>query len=355
MAVDADGTPAQAPARPLVTTSIGFMPLAPLPGQPTRLVAAPDVPPEVTLAFQQLLRRYDRLVLNAVAPTGTVLEDIFINRHGQIWDAEGNLVRRSAIPLAPESLRAMATAPVVDDLAFGRGGEANRNFFHWIAETLPSLSWCMDAEHAPMPVGISIDAPRFVLESLALASRHAFSVVPVGDAIRVRRLHMMSITVWSLAFRNMHAAMFDRMIQRSCDTAADPPASDKLYISRGDAMRRPMGNEAVLEKSLESRGFLSVAMGRLPLARQIALVRAARHIVAPHGAGLSHLIFAAPGCQVTEIFPASIGMQAARVAMTRISRVFGHHHTVWLEAGHAEEGRRWNVRIPPLLRHIDAT
>ncbi|BDG70205.1 glycosyltransferase family 61 protein [Roseomonas fluvialis] len=349
-----DSTLPPRPDLPLVAATVGFMPLSPLPGPPTRLISAPDVPPEVTTAFQQLLRRFDRFVHNSAAPTGTVLEDVFINRHGQIWDAEGKLVRRSPIPLTPESLRAMAAAPVVDDLAYARGGEANRNFFHWIAETLPSLSWCLDAEQPPMPIAMSMDAPRFVLESLALASRPAFSVVPVGDAIRVRRLHVMSIGVWSLAFRNMHAAMFDRMVQRSCDAAADPPPSDKLYISRDDSPRRPMGNEAVLEKSLESRGFQSVAMARLPLARQIALVRAARHIVAPHGAGLTHLIFAAPGCHVTEIFPAAIGMQPARIAMTRLSRIFGHHHTVWLESGDQEERRRWNVRIAPLLRSIDA-
>jgi hypothetical protein len=352
--VNPDSTLAPGPALPLVAASVGFMPLSPLPGPPTRLIAAPDVPPEVTTAFQQLLRRFDRFVHNSPAPSGTVLEDVFINRYGQIWDAEGNLVRRSPIPLAPESLRAMAAAPVVDDLAFGRGGEGNRNFFHWIAETLPSLSWCLDAEKPPMPIAIGMDAPRFVLESLALAARPAFSVVPVGDAIRVRRLHMMSIVVWSLAFRNMHAAMFDRMLQRSCEAAGDPPASDKLYIGRGDSTRRPMGNEAVLEKALAERGFQSVAMARLPLARQIALVRAARHIVAPHGAGLSHLIFAAPGCRVTEIFPAAIGMQPARIAFTRVSRIFGHHHTVWLEPGHHEERRRWNVRIAPLLRRLDA-
>jgi capsular polysaccharide biosynthesis protein len=308
--------------------------------------------PEARLDFVRAIRRADRFVQVAGAPAGSILEDVFINRRGQIWDAEGNFVRRAADPLPEASRRAMAAAPVVDDLAFGRGGEANRNFYHWTAETLPSLSWCLDAERSPMPVSISVDAARFVTESLVLAARHAVTVVPVGDAIRVRRLHMGSILVWMLAFRDLHAPMFARMAARAMESAAEPGDGERLYISRGDSGRRPLANEAALEKALAQRGFTIVAMSTLPLARQIALARRARLVVAPHGAGLTHLIFAEPGCRVVEIFPAAIGTHPARIGMARISRIFGHAHTIWLEAGRPEDAA-WMASIAPLLRMID--
>jgi capsular polysaccharide biosynthesis protein len=168
----------------------------------------------------------------------------------------------------------------------------------------------------------------------------------------VRRLHIVPCTRWALAYRETHAAMFERMIARATATAAPAAGPLRLCISRGDRGLRPIANEPDLCAALERRGFRVVEMGGLPLVEQIALIRRARRIVAPHGAGLSHLIFAQPGCRVLEIFPASIGTRPARIAMTRISRVFGHRHALWLETGEGvDEG--WNVSLDPLLAHLD--
>ena len=335
---------------PALGRLVAVMAPDPLPGPPTRIVAAPGLPPDLQAGFAGLLDGFDRSVLTAAAPQRRVRENVFINRAGHIWDAHGNLVRPHAIPLPEESRRAMAAAPVAEDVAFGSGGESNRNFFHWTVETLPSLGWCLDAERAPMPISISMDAPRFVIEGLALAARHAFTVMPVGDALLVRRLHVVQFPVRALGFRNLYAALCDRMVTRAATSS--PAGPEKLYISRGDAQRRPMGNEAELEAALARLGYQSVAMGKLPLAHQIAMVRSARSIVAAHGAGLTHLMFAQPGCHVVEIFPAAFGLQPARANMARLSRIFGHAHSVWIETG-AKTERGWMVSIQPLIQYIE--
>lgn len=331
-----------------------------LPGPPPRIIPAPGVPEEALVEMRRRVRRFDWEASYSRPPEPVLLEDVFCNPRGQVWDAAGTVLRGQRWPLPEESVRAMADAPVIDDLAYGRGDEGQRNFFHWMAETLPSLAPVLDATGPrQMPIGIMPEPSRFVPESLLLAARDGFSVLRLGPAVRVRRLHTVPIRLWSLAQRESHAALFERMVERAVAAYPDLPDSERLYIARSDTNRRPALNEPVLAAALEKRGYRSVALGTMPLAAQIATIRRARHIVAQHGAGLTHLIFAQPGCRVIEIFPASIGMLASRMAMMRLSRIFGHRHITWLEAGPppAEDGGstpgdRWTMSIQPLLRRI---
>jgi Glycosyltransferase 61 len=62
-----------------------------------------------------------------------------------------------------------------------------------------------------------------------------------------------------------------------------------VYISRFDAGRRRVSNELELSASLRALGFESVVLGDLSVERQLALVSGAKHVVAPHGMGLTHI------------------------------------------------------------------
>ncbi len=77
---------------------------------------------------------------------------------------------------------------------------------------------------------------------------------------------------------------------------------EKLYICRSRARRRKIANEAELWAGLAGRGFERVFLEDLTWSQQMAAFRAARVIVAPHGAGLANLVFAKPGAQVVELF-----------------------------------------------------
>lgn len=77
---------------------------------------------------------------------------------------------------------------------------------------------------------------------------------------------------------------------------------ERLYISRQNARRRKLSNEAALWPALAAAGFTRVVLEELSWAEQIAAFRAAKVIVAPHGAGLANLIFCDPGTRVVEIF-----------------------------------------------------
>lgn len=81
------------------------------------------------------------------------------------------------------------------------------------------------------------------------------------------------------------------------------PHGKKIYISRGDASGRGMTNESQVEKLLAAQGFDIVSMESHDLDTQIAISANARCMVAPHGAGMSNMIFSRPGLQVIELIP----------------------------------------------------
>ena len=76
----------------------------------------------------------------------------------------------------------------------------------------------------------------------------------------------------------------------------------RLYLSRADAAVRRVTNEAEVVALLEPHGFEAMELGRMPYAAQIAAFKQASHVIAPHGAGLTHLVLCPPGAQVLEIF-----------------------------------------------------
>jgi capsular polysaccharide biosynthesis protein len=88
---------------------------------------------------------------------------------------------------------------------------------------------------------------------------------------------------------------------------ADPNSHNipRLYISRSRAAYRRVVNELEVIDCLSQFGFQVVFLEELELSHQIALFAHAEIIVAPHGAGLTNLIWCNPTAKVIEIFSPS--------------------------------------------------
>jgi capsular polysaccharide biosynthesis protein len=76
----------------------------------------------------------------------------------------------------------------------------------------------------------------------------------------------------------------------------------RLFISRMDARIRRLENEAEVIRVLETRGFEVLRLAGRSMAEQAAIFAGARAVVGMHGAGLSNLVFCAPGTRVLELF-----------------------------------------------------
>ena len=93
----------------------------------------------------------------------------------------------------------------------------------------------------------------------------------------------------------------------------------RIYISRNDASARRLKNEAELvDRLVQTFGFASVELARLPAREQIDLVRGSEVIVAPHGMGLVHTALHDGPLAVLELFSPTLGSDAfAAIAMAR--------------------------------------
>jgi tetratricopeptide (TPR) repeat protein len=78
--------------------------------------------------------------------------------------------------------------------------------------------------------------------------------------------------------------------------------SERIYISRQQASYRQIVNDKEVLQYLEKFGFRSVKLETMSVPEQAACLAAAKIVVAPHGGGLTNLVFCSPGTKVIEIF-----------------------------------------------------
>ncbi len=75
----------------------------------------------------------------------------------------------------------------------------------------------------------------------------------------------------------------------------------RIYVSRARARGRRYLEEEALWPMLRDAGFERVFLEDFSFADEIALMRETKILMGPHGAGLSNMIFCAPGAHVIEI------------------------------------------------------
>lgn len=75
-----------------------------------------------------------------------------------------------------------------------------------------------------------------------------------------------------------------------------------IYISRKDSRIRKMSNEDIVISLMSKNGYRIIDNSKLSIIEQIQMFASAKNIVAPHGAGLTNLLYALEDINVTELF-----------------------------------------------------
>lgn len=83
----------------------------------------------------------------------------------------------------------------------------------------------------------------------------------------------------------------------------DVTPTRRVYISRADASRRTVSNEEEVRTLLRCQGFEIRTASGLTVADQQRLFEEAAVVVAPHGAGLTNLVWCQEGTWVVELLP----------------------------------------------------
>ncbi len=224
---------------------------------------------------------------NVLAPDGTsVAWDVSLD-FGKPSHAHWLLTYGKIAP--PRSISG-TTAVIATTLGSGYG--------HWLLDELPRL----------------LTLPRDPAKTLIAHARHSFSRValdhwgwsgPILYPERDAHFQCEDLLIPS------HVGTVTRPTRRGLDlvtdfTSAFPRSSsahgERIYLTRENARRRRVSNDAELWSLLHAAGFAKVQLEDLTWAEQINTFRQARFIVSPHGAGLANLAFCRHGTRVVELF-----------------------------------------------------
>lgn len=173
-------------------------------------------------------------------------------------------------------------------------------FFHWFTEILPKVAALVDAgvklDAEPVLVPACRDA-AYVGESLAAFGLRA-QVIQPAEYAAVERLHFIPRLTPS---GNVRPAVMRRLAETVRRHARAGPGSGRIYVTRRQAAKRQLLNEAEILPLLQQYGFRVVCMEELSLAEQVRLAAGSTVIAGLHGAGLTHMLWMPAGGQVLEI------------------------------------------------------
>lgn len=301
--------------------------------------------------LQRGLEQAEKKILAYKVPDVYELEDVFVNRHGEIWKGDGTFLRRvnksEVYPMQPslvQNVELLLNACTV---------EGSKNPYLWCTRQLASYAWRWESSGLDMAVGISDTARIWVPESIRLAAKEAPEIVPVGDAVFVRRMILSNVDMHFLARHDAYQNSFDRIIERAQELGGEPNLMP-VYISRRDAVRRSMRNELQLEEALQARGVKVITLSGLSLVEKISLLRHSPLIIGAHGAGLGLVVFGKTDRKILEILPVHTPFSHHRVNMPNLSRIMGHEHHHYLALPvRAYDDDSWELNLNDFLRFLD--
>jgi hypothetical protein len=186
-------------------------------------------------------------------------------------------------------------------LGFNSG---HTNYAHWLTDNLIYLYVYVTKMK---PLGIKIVLPDsllgFAKETVEIMGIEAADIIVAGDEVLAfDDLHFMD-TIYFGEIPHIFKDAVHYLKANALKGQSAPSVDQSVYISRRDAVSRPLINNAELEAGLVQSGFDIVATGELTLRAQIALFANAKIVVGQHGAGLINAIFCEPGAVLIEIFP----------------------------------------------------
>jgi hypothetical protein len=182
------------------------------------------------------------------------------------------------------------------------------NWFHFAFEDLPGV---LDAMARGLQPTI-LTSPSKLVSIGQLLTRFNLPIEEVAhrSEVHCRRFHFRTREQHPEFVRPSVARAVRRFgleaFPRPNLTESGAPAGPKaVYISRSRSPRRSMAQELKLERALQGIGFSILHLEDLSMDQHVAALRDAELVVGPHGAGLTHLLWAADGCRVVEILPSS--------------------------------------------------
>lgn len=203
------------------------------------------------------------------------------------------------------SLKKLPPIQSIDGTVAVLSGLFNDVYFHWIFDILPRLELLRRS-------GIDIAyIDKFLINNRFPFQRETLKALGIPETkiletskyphIKATKLVVPSFP-GSVAWMPKWACDFLRtkfLNQKAIETSEK---IERIYISREKARYRRLVNEDEVVSLLTQFGFKSVTLESMSVTEQAALMANAKVVVAPHGGGLTNIVFCSPNTKVIDIF-----------------------------------------------------
>ena len=178
------------------------------------------------------------------------------------------------------------------------------NFYHWVLESLPRLF--LAKEHLKTSALLLPQAYAkfsFVTDTLKILAPRAEVIYHSDQNYKASKVYLPALRPFCHQYNVELLHNFSQhMLQQMGLTDVKPQR--KIMLVRTKANARRIQNSSVIETIATANGFEVVDMEDYSFAEQVRLMRSASHVVAQHGAGLTHILFMHPNARVLELHKA---------------------------------------------------
>jgi capsular polysaccharide biosynthesis protein/tetratricopeptide (TPR) repeat protein len=183
-------------------------------------------------------------------------------------------------------------------------GLSGHNYFHWMIDVLPRLELLQRSGlnwHEMDQFWINAPRAAFQQDTLKALGIPLPKILSADDHPYIQADQLI-VPAFSghLGWPEPWVLQFLR--RQFLPMAAAQSYPKRIYISRAQAHHRRLLNEAAVLERLQACGFVAVNLESMSFAEQVGLFAQAQVVIAPHGGGLTNLIFCQSGTQVIEFF-----------------------------------------------------
>jgi capsular polysaccharide biosynthesis protein len=189
---------------------------------------------------------------------------------------------------------------------------SGRGYYHWMFDVLPRIQLLLEAGYDFNRIDkflINNYISRFHIETLNMIGvpRNKIIESQLNPHLQAETLIVPSL-VGDTGSVPGYACNFLRN-QFLPKISKNNNHSERIYVNRGQVGHRRVLNEPEIVSLLKQYGFESIALETLSLTDQIALMASAKVVIAPHGAGLTNIVFCDAGTKIIEfLYPAAVNV-----------------------------------------------
>ncbi|MCX7596059.1 MAG: glycosyltransferase family 61 protein [Fischerella sp.] len=181
----------------------------------------------------------------------------------------------------------------------------SHNYFHWMFDLLPRIEFLCSS-------GININNIEcfivnsfhhtFQIETLSLLGIDQKKFLEVNGSYYIANNLIATSSPFNKGKIPPQSCNFLRRAFLSKKVIESEKTAERIYISRQTASYRRVINESEVTDFLKKYGFETIQLESMSVTEQIKQMAAVKVVIAPHGAGLTNIVFCNPGTKIIEIF-----------------------------------------------------